>query len=85
MKSEYHNPVQAFRSTQLSLVRQGSRVKILAIHAGRELQARLAAMGLVPGTEITVISNQSSGPSVVAVKDSRVVLGRGMSSKIEVL
>ena len=84
MKSKYKNPVEAFESTQLSLVRQGSRVKILAIHAGRELQARLAAMGLVPGTEITVISNQSRGPSVVAVKDSRVVLGRGMSTKIEV-
>lgn len=68
----------------LSMVRSGERVRITAINAGRGMQARLASMGLIPGVELTVVSSHSRGPYVVAVKDSRIVLGRGMTRKIEV-
>ncbi len=68
----------------LSMVDAGRTVKLVAVDSGRELQARLASMGLVPGTELEVISNSSRGPFIVAVKDSRVMLGRGMADKIRV-
>ncbi len=68
----------------LSMVRSGERVRITAINAGRGMQARLAAMGLFPGVELTVVSGHSRGPYVVVVKDTRLVLGRGMTRKIEV-
>ena len=66
----------------LSMVESGRVVRLVAIDSGRRLQARLAALGLVPGTELQVISNSTTGPFVVAVRDSRVVLGRGMAYKI---
>jgi len=68
----------------LSMVNSGRRVRLLAIRAGRGLQARLAAMGLVPGVELEVIRNSHHGPFIVSVKDTRLVLGHGMAHKIEV-
>jgi len=50
--------------------------------AGDGLTARLAAMGLLPGAEIEVLSNSNRGPFIVAVKGTRVVLGRGVAQKI---
>ena len=48
------------------------------------LKSRLAAMGMVPNTEILVVSNGSPGPFVVAVKGCRIALGRGMARKVMV-
>jgi Fe2+ transport system protein FeoA len=60
----------------------GCTVRLVGIQAGRRLQARLAAMGLVPGVEVEVIHNRVHGPFIIAVKGSRIVLGRGMANKI---
>lgn len=68
----------------LALVENGRYVRFLAVKAGRELQARLAAMGLVPGVEIEVIQNSTHGPFIIAVKGSRMMLGRGIAQKIVV-
>ncbi|MFH2002735.1 MAG: FeoA family protein [Planctomycetota bacterium] len=68
----------------LSMAGTGQKVRILAIHAGRGLKARLAEMGLTPGVEIEVVSNGFHGPFIVAVKESRLMLGHGMAHKIEV-
>ena len=68
----------------LAEVEPGRDVQVVAVRAGRGLCARLAAMGILPGVEISVVSNAQSGPLVVAVKDSRVMLGRGMAEKIAV-
>jgi len=68
----------------LSTVRSGQRVTLAGIEAGRSLNSRLSAMGLVPNVEITVISNNHPGPFVILVKRSKVVLGRGMAQKIMV-
>lgn len=66
----------------LSLIDAGSKARLRAVCAGRELTARLASMGLVPGTELEVISKSTHGPLVVSVGDTRLVLGHGMVSKI---
>ena len=66
----------------LTMVQPGKRVRLIAVNAGRELQARLAVMGLVPGTEIEVLENSIRGPFMLAVKGSRLMLGRGMAHKI---
>jgi Fe2+ transport system protein FeoA len=68
----------------LAMIESGRRVRILAVEAGRGLRSRLSAMGLVQGAEIDVIRNSAHGPVVVAVNGSRVMLGRGMASKIDV-
>ena len=59
-------------------------VLVVKIEAGRELKQRLAAMGLLPESKITVVRSVSQGQVIVRIKDSRVVLGRGMANKIYV-
>ena len=69
----------------LSKIRTGETVKLASVEAGRGLHSRLASMGLVPNVEITVLSNSQPGPFVISVKNSKVMLGRGMAHKIMVL
>ncbi len=76
MDQEYIRP--------LSMVGAGETVKVVKVNAGRGLNSRLAAMGLVANTEITVVSNSHTGPFVVTVKQSKVMLGKGMAHKIMV-
>lgn len=68
----------------LSTVRSGQSVKLASIEAGRGLNSRLASMGLLPNTEITVVNNGHPGPFVIRVKGTRMMLGRGMAHKIMV-
>jgi ferrous iron transport protein A len=68
----------------LLTIRSGQKVRLARINAGRDLHSRLIAMGLVPNTEITVVRNHHLGPFVIMVKNSRMVLGRGMAHKIMV-
>jgi len=69
----------------LSMVGAGQTVKLVSINAGQALNSRLTAMGLVPNVEITVVSSGHPGPFVISVKDSKMMLGRGMAHKIMVL
>jgi len=68
----------------LSMISEGKRAVLKKITGGRQLRGRLAALGLLPGTELEVVQNSGTGPFVVAVKGSRIVIGRGMASRIEV-
>jgi len=69
----------------LSAIESGKKVYIVAVDSGRGLQGRLASMGLVPGVPVDVILNSPRGPFIVAVKGSRIMLGRGMAGKITVV
>ncbi|HUT29020.1 MAG TPA: FeoA family protein [Sedimentisphaerales bacterium] len=71
--------------TPLSRIKAGQKVKIVLINAGRGLNSRLASMGLLPNTQVTVVRNGHPGPLVISVRDSKMVLGRGMADKIMVL
>ena len=68
----------------LAGVKPGQTVRLIRIDVGPRLMARLAAMGMLPHMEITVVRNGHPGPCVVSVRDSKVVLGRGMADRIEV-
>ena len=68
----------------LAMIREGSKTVLRSVQGGRGLRGRLAALGLIPGTEITVLRNGGGGPFVVAVNNARICIGRGMAMKIEV-
>jgi ferrous iron transport protein A len=68
----------------LAMVNPGSRVKLVSVNGGRGISARLAAMGLLPGVEVEVVSKDPGGPFILEVKGSRLVIGRGMALKIVV-
>ena len=69
----------------LSEVKEGRTVRVDSINAGRGLNSRLASMGLVANVEISVVRNGHPGPFVVNVRNSKMVLGRGVAHKIMVI
>jgi Fur family ferric uptake transcriptional regulator len=66
----------------LSMVLPGEEVVIDKLVGGRQVQQRLADMGLTPGTTIEVIKASGPGPIIVAFRGSRLALGRGLSQKV---
>jgi Fe2+ transport system protein FeoA len=68
----------------LSATTAGEVVRLVRIDAGRSLNSRLTAMGLVPDSEVMVVSNGHPGPFILIVKNTKVVLGRGAAQKITV-
>ncbi|OGV68460.1 MAG: hypothetical protein A3K19_10080 [Lentisphaerae bacterium RIFOXYB12_FULL_65_16] len=75
---------QSVAGLSLSEVEPGRRVRVEAIRAGRALNARLAAMGLLAGVEVKVIRRSLTGPLVLAIRDTRLMLGRGVARRIQV-
>ncbi|HBA82799.1 MAG TPA: hypothetical protein DCZ95_01775 [Verrucomicrobia bacterium] len=74
----------AVKRLPLASVDNGRTVKLAAILGGHGFRTRLAALGLVPGANVRVIRNGTRGPFIVAVKECRIVLGRGAAHKLEV-
>ncbi len=68
----------------LTMISEGKKAILRSIEGGRQLRTRLAALGLLPGAELEVIQNSGHGPFVIAVKGSRIVIGRGMAARIAV-
>jgi len=62
----------------------GEDVRLTAIHGGRRMRKRLADLGLNIGMTVRVLQRNGHGPLLLAVKDSRLALGRGMAHKIKV-
>lgn len=69
----------------LNDVRAGTTVRIVEVEAGHSLKNRLAAMGLLANVEIRVVRNDGAGQIIVNVKNTKVILGRGMSHKVFVV
>jgi ferrous iron transport protein A len=51
---------------------------------GRQFVSRLAALGFIPGCPIEVIQNFGVGPLIVAIRDTRIALGRQEAEKVRV-
>lgn len=68
----------------LILASRGSKVRLVSINGGKQMTSRLAAMGLLPGVEVEIISNTPGDPFILDVRGSRLALGRGMAHKIYV-
>jgi len=68
----------------LTALHNGDTAVIESIETGRGLRSRLIALGLLPGTPVNIINIGGSGPVVMEVHDSRIVIGRGIAQKIEV-
>ncbi len=71
------------RDLLLSMASVGQSVKLVHVNAGHRMTHRLAELGLTPGVALTVLQN-TGGPILVSVRDSRIALGRGMARKISV-
>jgi Fe2+ transport system protein FeoA len=68
----------------LSQIHQGETVSISSLHEGNELNRRLTSLGFTPGVDIEIVQNFGRGPMIVAVRGTRIALGRGEADKITV-
>ncbi len=71
-------PADALPLTQ---ARPGQPLRLIKIGGGRRLRHRLAEMGLTPGLEFSVL-HAHGGPLLLAVRDYRLAVGRGMAEQI---
>ena len=68
--------------TPLSSLKPGERGVVVGLLGGRGLMSRMVSLGFTPGTEVTLLQNYGRGPFLVAVRDTRVALGRGEALKV---
>ena len=67
----------------LNKLREGKVAEIISVIGGRMVTKRLVDLGLIPGTKIKVLRKAPLwGPVEIEVRGSRLVLGRGLASKI---
>ena len=69
----------------LDKIAAGTAAKIVTIDAGSSLKNRLAAMGLLADVQVRVVRNDGAGQIIINVKNSKIILGRGMSHKVFVV
>lgn len=62
----------------------GVPLQLVNLKGGRGVQRRLTELGLTPGVRLRVLQD-CGGPLLVAIRSSRIALGRGMASKITVI
>ena len=67
----------------LATVTVGDRVRIVALNG--DANARLMAMGLMPGVVLQVVSCTPNGSVIVALPDQRLGLGAEMAQQIQVV
>ncbi len=67
----------------LTMAPSGQDVQLVGIQAGKRLTHRLAELGLTPGVVMSVIQD-SGGPILLSVRDSRIAVGRGIAHKLDV-
>jgi len=58
------------------------RASVQVLRGGKDFTGRMAVLGFVPGSVVTVIQNYGRGPVLVTVKDVRIALGRGEALKV---
>ena len=67
----------------LNKLREGKVAEIISVIGGRMVTKRLVDLGLIPGTKIKVLRKAPLwGPVEIEARGSRLVLGRGLASKI---
>ena len=62
----------------------GARGVVRGLRGGQGFTSRVAALGFTVGAEVAVIQNYGRGPVIVDVRGTRVALGRGEVTKIQV-
>jgi ferrous iron transport protein A len=66
----------------LAMAQEGEIVSVHYVDCGMGLKRRLCDLGLYDNTKIKIVKNDISGPIIITVKDSKLVIGRGQANKI---
>ena len=68
----------------LSELKPGKIAVVNSILGGRHLRQKLVNLGMIPGSEISVVRANRSGPMVLNVQGSQIMIGHRMATKIYV-
>ena len=68
----------------LTQARSGTSITLVKIQGGKEIVRRLVELGLTPGVHLRKLQD-AGGPVILAIRDSRIALGRGMAEKLFVI
>ena len=69
-------------SSALNCLKSGSRAEVVGICAGCRARTRLASLGLIPGSLLHVVANPGVGPLLLSVGESRLMVERGIATKV---
>jgi len=68
----------------LDQIKNGSLVRVVSVNGGRMARKKLMDLGVIPGERLKVLRNDSAGPLLIALYDSKVVVGSGLAQKVRV-
>ncbi|MCX7994792.1 MAG: fused ferrous iron transport protein A/B [candidate division WOR-3 bacterium] len=67
----------------LTMMKSGEKGKVVEIAGGKDNLKKLEALGIVPGVEVTKISEQlMRGPVVIKVGQTQIAIGYGMAKNV---
>jgi ferrous iron transport protein A len=66
----------------LTMTQRGERVEVVTITAGHKAMHRLAEMGIIPGATLEIVQGQRGCPLLLAIRDTRLAIERGIASKV---
>lgn len=77
-------PAHAARNgaTTLDTTSPGDRVRVVRVRGSRRLVHRLAALGIVPGSLITVA--RPKGPAIISMGGARIAVGHQAAEAVEI-
>lgn len=82
--ARYEDGVPDADAIPLSVLSTRESGTVERLEGGHEFVSRLATLGFIPGSPIEVIQNFGVGPLIVAIRDSRIALGRREARKVRV-
>lgn len=68
----------------LNMTKNGNTVRVVAVSGGRMARKKLMDLGIIPGERLKILRNDSAGPMLIGLYDSKVVVGSGLSQKVTV-
>jgi ferrous iron transport protein A len=68
----------------LADVEPGRDVTLVSLEGGQGFRHRMTEMGLTPGVQFKLLSKGQPGPYIILIKETRLVLGRGMTDAVMV-
>lgn len=69
---------------KLSSVQIGESVTVRKFDLNAKTALRLQALGMIPGTQVTVLQKKGKGTMIIDLRGTRFALGPSISENIEV-
>jgi len=66
------------------MAKTGDAVRVMTISGGRTARKKLMDLGIIPGERLKVLRNDSAGPLLIGIYDSKIMIGSGLSHKVTV-